>query len=52
MAGIVAAVAGFVLFSPDLFAHWPMLLAIAKYIMAGGVAALGISARDARDADR
>ena len=46
VAGIVAAAFGFVLFSPDLFAQWPWLIQFAKYVTIGGLASLGIAARD------
>ena len=42
--GIVSAVAGFVLFSPDYFPPWA--IDAAKYIMAGGLMALGLSGKD------
>ena len=35
---------GFVVFSPETFAHAPWLIALSKFAMAGGLAALGISA--------
>jgi hypothetical protein len=44
--GLVAAAAGFVVFSPDLFRHWPWVLALAKYVMVGGLAGVGIVAKD------
>lgn len=46
VAGIITAVAGFVLFSPMLFAKWPWVSQVATYIMAGGFAALGLTAKD------
>jgi hypothetical protein len=46
ICAIVAAAAGFVMFSPDLFAHYPVVLAVAKYIMVGGLAGLGLAAKD------
>ena len=46
LAGIVTAGFGFVLFSPDLFAHWPWLIALAKYATVGGLATMGFSAKD------
>lgn len=48
IAGLATAAFGFVLFSPDLFAHLPWLVAIAKYATAGGLAGLGILAQDQR----
>jgi hypothetical protein len=47
VAGIVTAAFGFVLFSPDLFEHWPWLIALAKYVTVGGLATMGIAGRDA-----
>jgi hypothetical protein len=35
---------GFVVFSPETFAYAPWLIALAKFAMAGGLAALGIAA--------
>jgi hypothetical protein len=46
LAGILTAGFGFVLFSPDLFAHWPWLVAVAKYAMVGGLASMGFAAKD------
>jgi len=45
-AGITGAVAGFVAFSP----HWfhPLVVDVAKYIMIGGLAAVGILGKDAQ----
>ncbi len=47
LAGLVAAFFGFVVFSPETFREWPWLIAVAKYVAAGGLAAIGIAARDA-----
>lgn len=42
--GIVAAFFGFVLFKPQ---HFPLVLVdVAAYVMAGGIAGLGISSKD------
>jgi hypothetical protein len=46
LAGIVTAGFGFVLFSPDLFSHWPWLVAVAKYSTVGGLAAMGFAGKD------
>jgi hypothetical protein len=46
-AGIVALACGFVTFSPELFARWPLAIALAKYAMVGGFASVGILAKDA-----
>jgi hypothetical protein len=56
-AGIVMAVAGFVAFSPSLFVRWPWVVDVAKYLMVGGGASIGLLARDNHaevkaDADR
>ena len=40
------AVAGFVLFSPALFARWQWVGEVAKYVMAGGIAGMGFAAKD------
>jgi hypothetical protein len=45
VAAIITAFFGFVLFSPELFADFPWLIAIAKYGAAGGLVALGLSAK-------
>ena len=45
-AGLVATAAGFIALNPDLFAAWPFLVALAKYVGLGGMAALGIVSRD------
>jgi hypothetical protein len=44
--GLIAALAGFVSFSPDLFSRWPWMIAVAKYVMAGGMAGIGFAAKD------
>jgi hypothetical protein len=41
-AAIITAFFGFVLFSPDLFAGVPWLIAVAKYGAAGGLVTLGL----------
>jgi hypothetical protein len=41
---LISAVAGFVLFSPQYFPPWA--IDAAKYIMVGGLAAFGFSAKD------
>ncbi len=35
---------GFILFAPEHFAKWPVLVDLAKYGAAGGLAALGVGA--------
>lgn len=42
--GIVSALAGFVLFSPQYFPPWG--IDAAKYIMAGGLLGLGLAGKD------
>lgn len=42
---VIAAAAGFVLFSPELFSPWPWALPAAKYVAAGGLLALGVNAK-------
>ena len=46
VCGLVMALAGFVMFSPETFQQWPWAVSLAKYIMLGGFAALGIAAKD------
>lgn len=44
VSGLAAAFFSFVLFAPEHFAAWPVLIDLAKFGFAGGLAALGISA--------
>jgi hypothetical protein len=44
-AAIVTAFFGFVLFSPELFQGCDWLIALSKYGAAGGLVALGLSAK-------
>ncbi len=44
LPAIVAAAAGFIAFSPEDFHAYPVLVHLAKYIMSGGLAVLGINA--------
>jgi hypothetical protein len=46
LAGGVTALAGFVLFSPGLFVRWPWAGEIAKYVMAEGLASMGLAGKD------
>ena len=46
LIGLVSAAAGFVAFSPALFVKWPWVNEVAKYIMVGGLAGLGLAAKD------
>ncbi len=46
LLGLISAAAGFVAFSPALFAKWPWVNEVAKYIMVGGMAGIGIAAKD------
>jgi hypothetical protein len=41
---IATCVFGFVVFSPETFSRVPWLIALSKFAMAGGLAALGIAA--------
>lgn len=44
IGGIVATFFGFVLFAPEHFQQWPVLVDLAKYGAAGGLAAIGFGA--------
>lgn len=44
---LIAAVAGFIAIHPMYTAHWPVVSDIAGYIMAGGLAGMGLAAKDA-----
>jgi uncharacterized membrane protein len=44
LALIVTCLFGFVVFSPETFSAVPWLIALSKFAMAGGLAALGIAA--------
>lgn len=46
-AAIATAAFGFVLFSPQYFAHWPWMIDLAKYATLGGLVSIGIAAKDA-----
>jgi hypothetical protein len=46
ISGFITAAAGFVMFSPDLFAKWPIVLALAKYVTVGGFAVTGFLSKD------
>jgi hypothetical protein len=48
LAGVATAFFGFVLFSPECFTRRPVLIALSKYAIAGGLASMGILAKDAR----
>ena len=45
-AGIVTAIFGFILFSPQYFSAIPWIVDIAKFGAAGGLASLGLLAKD------
>ena len=47
----ITAVAGFVMFSPELFSDYPIVVQLAKYIGAGGMIAFGIVSRDNKVSD-
>jgi hypothetical protein len=49
LCGIIMALAGFVLFDPDTFQNWPWAISLAKYVMLGGFAALGLSSKDSTE---
>jgi hypothetical protein len=44
VAGIASAVFAFVVFAPEHFQQWPILIDLAKFAAAGGIAVLGITA--------
>jgi hypothetical protein len=46
VSGLLTAFFGFVAFSPGLFGKWPWVGQVAQYAMIGGLAALGVSAKD------
>ncbi len=48
LAGLVTAIAGFIMFSPHLFAAHPAVLDMAKYATLGGLAGMGITGKDAK----
>lgn len=43
---VIAAVAGFIAIHPMYTAHYPILNDIAGYVMAGGLAGMGLAAKD------
>jgi hypothetical protein len=43
---LIAATAGFVAMHPMYTAHWPLVGDIASYIMIGGLAGIGLAAKD------
>jgi hypothetical protein len=47
--GLTLALAGFVLFSPETFQHWPWAISLAKYVTLGGFAALGLTSKDSTE---
>ncbi len=46
LSGGLTAVAGFVAFSPQFFGKWPIIIELAKYLMAGGFVAMGLAGKD------
>lgn len=46
ISGLVSAAAAFVEFSPATFTKWPWIVALAKWIMIGGLAGVGFTAKD------
>lgn len=47
ICGIITALSGFVVANPSMFAKWPIVGTIAGFIMAGGLAGIGVFAKDA-----
>jgi hypothetical protein len=43
---VIGVVAGFIWIHPMYTAHWPIVNDIASYVMLGGLAGLGFSAKD------
>ena len=48
--GLITALAGWVVFSPEIFQQWPWVVSLAKYIMLGGIASTGLAAKDSNPA--
>lgn len=48
LAGWMFAAAGFISATPQLWAKWPVVVAIANYVMVGSGAAGFMSARDSK----
>lgn len=46
LCGIVAAVAGFIAMHPRYTSQWPFINDLAGYVMIGGLAGIGIAAKD------
>ena len=46
LSGLVTAGAGFIVANPELFANHPAILKFAMYVMVGGLASIGIFAKD------
>lgn len=44
--GIATAFFAFVLFSPEQFSQFPVVIALAKFAFVGGLAGIGIAAKD------
>lgn len=44
--GAMTAFFAFVLFTPESFQEWPILIALSKFAVIGGLAGLGIVAKD------
>lgn len=44
--GLFTAFFAFVYFSPETFAAWPWLIALAKFAVIGGLAAQGVLSKD------
>jgi hypothetical protein len=44
--GLISAVASFVMFSPETFSRWPWVVTLAKFVTVGGLAGIGLAAKD------
>lgn len=44
--GILSAAFAFILFTPETFLAFPWLISLAKFVLVGGLAGLGIVAKD------
>jgi hypothetical protein len=44
--GVISALAGFAIASPELFTKWVWVVPVSKFIMAGGLAGMGFVAKD------
>jgi hypothetical protein len=44
--GLISAAATFIVANPDMFSKWPWLRTVAVFVMTGGLAGLGLTAKD------